>query len=132
MGDLPVRQIEFHWMVKPPETVKVNHTLTIVGRVPAIVDIQVIEAILLEDSGEHGARFEGQAAYTSPGFNDDGIQCTYVWFFIKLEKRGRNRIKFRISWKKNRELFGTVETFEVRVGDSYDSPFYSKSLSNKY
>ncbi|KAI1424991.1 hypothetical protein F5Y12DRAFT_714653 [Xylaria sp. FL1777] len=125
MGDVPVRQCEFDWQIKPPETVKQGHTLTIVGRIPARVEIHVLEAIILKDSGEHGERFEGDGTYTGPGFNDDGVESTYVWFYIKLDDRGKNKIKFRITWRRGRDLWGAVETFEVIAGDAYDSQFYS-------
>ncbi|KAI0904025.1 hypothetical protein F4823DRAFT_634984 [Ustulina deusta] len=125
MGDVPVRQCEFDWRIKPPETVKEGHTLTIVGRIPGRVEIQVLEAIILKESGEYGERIDGDGTYTGAGFNGDGTESTYVWFYIKLEKRGENKIKFRTTWRKGRDLFGAVETFDVSVGDTYASPFYS-------
>ncbi len=67
MGDVPVRQCEFDWRIKPPETVKEGHTLTIVGRIPGRVEIQVLEAIILKESGEYGERIDGDGTYTGGG-----------------------------------------------------------------
>ncbi|KAI1362885.1 hypothetical protein F5Y08DRAFT_310871 [Xylaria arbuscula] len=127
MADVPVRQVDFDWRIKPPGTVKIGHTLTVVGRIPGVIELQVLEAIVLDqESGSHAERIDGQGVYTNRGFNNDSHEHTYVWFFVRLDKRGMNRIKFRISWQKGRELLGATETFEVRVGDSYESPFYGK------
>ncbi|KAI0972389.1 hypothetical protein F4678DRAFT_478820 [Xylaria arbuscula] len=130
MGDLPVQQCEFDWQIKPPETVKIGHTLTVVVRIPGRVQMHVLEAFLLDESGEIGERIGGEGMHTGPGFNGDETEGTYVWFFIKIEKRGNIKIKIRSTWRKGREMFGAVDTFEVAAGDNNPSHFYSPEELN--
>ncbi|KAI0811444.1 hypothetical protein GGR55DRAFT_695065 [Xylaria sp. FL0064] len=129
MGDVPVRQCDLDWQVKPPGTVKKAHTATFVGRIPGRVEIHVIEAILLEESGQYGERFEGDGMYTGPGFNGDETDYTYVFFHIRIDKMGKSKVKFRMTWRKGRDLFGVVDTLEVTVADSYCSQFYTSEES---
>ncbi|GAW21008.1 hypothetical protein ANO14919_105210 [Xylariales sp. No.14919] len=126
MGDVAIRQSEFEWMIKPPATLEKNTTFTVVGRIPGRVEFQVLEAVEVKDSGETGQRWEGDGTYTGPGFNDDGVESTYVWFFIKLERLGKYKTKFRMTWRKGAHLFGAVETFEIKSTDDHDEPRYSK------
>ncbi|KAI0536959.1 hypothetical protein GGR58DRAFT_473358 [Xylaria digitata] len=123
MSDQAVRQSDFEWTVKLPETIKNGHTAAVIGRIPGRVEFQVLEAVE-EATGE---RFQGDYIYTGPGFNDDGVESTYMWFYLKFDHRGRHNIKFRMSWRKGSHLYGAVETFEIKSGDRYPPPDYSSA-----
>ncbi|KAI0430728.1 hypothetical protein F5Y09DRAFT_307098 [Xylaria sp. FL1042] len=130
MSDVSVRQCELDWQVKPPKSVKQGHTLTVVARVPGKVEATIIEAFLLNEAGENGQRFEGDGIHTDLGFNGNEMEYTYLFFHIKVDRMGKNKIKFRTTWRKGQNLFGAVETLELTVADSYCSQFYSSEESN--
>ncbi|KAI0871507.1 hypothetical protein GGS24DRAFT_503713 [Hypoxylon argillaceum] len=124
MGDVAVHQFPITWRIQPPLVIEIGTLFTVVAKINSRVEPQIIEAFLVDPSGEIPERFYGNYEHTGPGFDNDGMESTYIWFNMHSRLRGKQKFQFRISWRFGHHLYGESETFEIRVRKRCPPPFY--------
>ncbi|KAI8950693.1 hypothetical protein F4801DRAFT_579191 [Xylaria longipes] len=115
MADVAVRESPVDWVIVPPLIAKQGSLFTAVVQFDGRIDLLVYEAYIPNKSGGVSERFLGEYIETGPGFNNNGRPTTYVWFNIWAQKQEGVQIKFRLTWREGRRLYGCQDTFELRV-----------------
>ncbi|KAI1121149.1 hypothetical protein F5Y10DRAFT_288876 [Nemania abortiva] len=124
MSDVPVTEFPITWRIRPPIEVEKGTLFTVVAQINGRVEPLIIEAFIVSPSGEVPERFHGTYVHTGPGFNNDGMESTYMWFNLIARQKGIQKYRFRFSWRFDRHLYGGMDTFDVRVRRRCPPPWY--------
>ncbi|KAJ8124104.1 hypothetical protein ONZ43_g99 [Nemania bipapillata] len=124
MVDMPIQQFPVTWRVQPPSEIERGTLFTVVAQINYKVEPLVVEAFPLSSSGEVLERFYGNTIHTGPGFNDDGVESTYIWFNMLARMKGTQKLQFRLSWRLGCHMYGSSDIFEIKVHKKHPPPFY--------
>ncbi|KAJ8133479.1 hypothetical protein O1611_g133 [Lasiodiplodia mahajangana] len=126
MIDIPIKQREINWKIKPPKRIEKGTWFAVVAHFKGMVETVVAEADALDRSGEFLERFSGAERYTYEGFiRNDDRDTTYVWFRIKAPMElVRQKYKVRLSWESGNRPYAGMDEFSVKIQDKCSPPWY--------